>query len=85
MKLDRSSTKVESIEIYKIRISISDFWLMLTCMCRVSFLTTLDIYKTYFKSRHTWRTHAKSDLVPYSLCKKLLRLLLLRVLQPSAS
>ena len=25
---------------------------MLTCMCRVSFLTTLDIYKTYFKGSH---------------------------------
>ena len=80
MKLDRSLTKFESTEIYKIRIFISDFRLILTCMCRVSFLTTLDIYKAYFKSRHTWRIHAKSDLVSYFLCKKLLRLLLLWVL-----
>ena len=47
---------------------------MLTCMCRVSFLTTLDIYKTYFKGRYTWRTRAESGLVFCSLCKKLLRL-----------
>ena len=25
---------------------------MLTCLCRVFFLTTLDIYKAYFKDRH---------------------------------
>ena len=25
---------------------------MLTCMCRVSFLTTLDLYKVYFRGRH---------------------------------
>ena len=67
MKLDKSSTEAESIEIYDIRISRSDFWPMLTCMCRVSFLIALDIYKTYFKGHYTWRTHALSDLVPYSL------------------
>ena len=50
-KFDRSSTEVESLEIYEIRIFRSDFQLMLTCMCRVSFLTTLDIYKAYFKGR----------------------------------
>ena len=71
-KLDRSSIEVESIEIYEIKISRSDFWPMLTCMCRVSFLIALDIYKTYFKGHYTWRTHALSDLVPYSLWKKLL-------------
>ena len=46
-----SSTAV-SIENYKIRIFRSDFQSMLTCMCKVSFLTTLDIYKTYFKGCH---------------------------------
>ena len=46
----------------------------MTYMCRVSFLITLDIYKTYLKGRYTWKTYAKSDLVPYSLYKKLLRL-----------
>ena len=79
-KLDKSSTKVESLKIYKIRIFRSNFQLMLTCMCRVSFLTTLDIYKAYFKGRYTWRTYAKSALVPYSFYKKLLHLLRLRVL-----
>ena len=64
---EQSSTEAEFVKIYKIRISRSDFRLMLTCMCRVSFLTTLDIYKTYFKGRRIGRTHAESDLVPYSL------------------
>ena len=32
----------------------------------VSFLTTLDIYKTYFKNRHSWRQRQK-DL--FSLCE----------------
>ena len=53
---------------------------MLTCMYEVSFLTTLDIYKTFFKGHYTWRTYGENDLVPYSLYKKLLRLLRLRVL-----
>ena len=66
-KLDRSSYEAESLKIYEIRISRSDFRLMLTCMCRVSSPTTLNIYKAYFKGRYTMRTHAKSDLVPYSL------------------
>ena len=81
--LNRSSTNIStdiSIKIYKIRISKSDFRPMLTCMCRVFFLRTLDIYKTFFKGHYTWRTYAESDLVLYSLCKKLLRLLRLRVL-----
>ena len=80
MKLDKRSTEAKSVEIYEIRISKSDFWLMLTCMCRVSFLTTLDIYKAYFKGCYTWKTHAESDVVPYPLCKKLLRLLRLGIL-----
>ena len=25
---------------------------MMTCMCRVSFLTTLDLHKAYFRGRH---------------------------------
>ena len=67
LKLDRSSTKAESVEIYEIKNSRSDFWPYLTCICRVSFLTTLDIYKVYFKGYYTWRTRAKSGLVFYSL------------------
>ena len=80
MKLEKSLREAESVKIYEIRISRSDFLLMLTCMCRVSFLTTLDIYKAYFKGHYTWRTYVESDLMPYSLYKKLLRLLCLRVL-----
>ena len=50
--LTDSSTAV-SIENYEIIIiSRSDFRPMLTCMCRVSFLTTLDIYKVYFEGCH---------------------------------
>ena len=67
MKCDKSSTEAESIEIYEIRISRFDFWPMLVYLNRVSFLTTLDRYKAYFKGRYTWRIHAKSDLVQYSL------------------
>ena len=77
---EQSSTEVEFVKIYKIRISRFDFRLMLTCMCRVSFLTTLDIYKAYFKGCYIGRTHAKSDQAPYSLRKKLLCFLCLRVL-----
>ena len=73
-KLDRILTEAKSIETYEIRISKFDFWPMLVYLCRVSFLTTQDRYKAYFKDRHIRRTHAKSDLVSYSLCKKLLRL-----------
>ena len=35
-----------------IRIFRSDFQPIFMYLCRVSFLTTLDIYKTYFKGRH---------------------------------
>ena len=38
---------------------------------RVSFFTTLDIYKAYFKSCHTWIQRLR-DL--FFLCEKLLRL-----------
>ena len=41
-----------SIEVTGIDIFRSDFRPMMTCMCRVSFLTTLDIYKAYFRGRH---------------------------------
>ena len=36
-----------------IQIFRSDFWLMFLYLCRVSFLTTLDQYKAYFRGRHT--------------------------------
>ena len=47
-----NSTKAKSIETYEIKISKSDFWPMLVYLCRVSFITTLDIYKAYFKGHH---------------------------------
>ena len=43
LKLDRSSTEAKSIE--------NDFTHIHVYLCRVSFLTTLDIYKDYFKGR----------------------------------
>ena len=49
MDLGSSLTEVVSIEIYEFRISRFDFQPKLMCMCRVSFLITLDIYKDYFK------------------------------------
>ena len=41
-----------SIEVMGIQIFRFDFRLMLMYLCRVSFLTTLDIYKAYFRGRH---------------------------------
>ena len=59
------------IEIYEIKISRYDFRFMLTCMCRVSFLTTLDIYIRLIlkavRDENTKRTYVKSDQMPYSL------------------
>ena len=49
IKVSTDSSTAISIENYEIQISRSDFRSMLTCICRVSFLTTLDIYKTYFQ------------------------------------
>ena len=66
-----------SIEITGIQIFRYDFWPMLMFFYRVSFLTTLDIYKAYFKSRHIKKYKEniyKRWPIPYSLWKKLLRL-----------
>ena len=41
-----------SIEVTGIQIFKSDFRPMLMYLCRVSFLTTLEIYKAYFRGRH---------------------------------
>ena len=41
-----------SIEVTRIQIFKSDFRPMLMYLCRISFLTTLDIYKAYFRDRH---------------------------------
>ena len=49
--LNRSLIEAISIENYEIQISRSDFTHIHMYLYRVSFLTTLDIYKNYFKSR----------------------------------
>ena len=51
LKLDKNSTQVVSVENYKIRFFRSDYTHIPIYLCRVSFLTTLDIYKDYFKGR----------------------------------
>ena len=51
MDLDRSSTEAVSIENYEIHIFRFDFMHIHVYLCRVSILTTLDIYKDYFKDR----------------------------------
>ena len=70
LKLNKSSTQAVSVETYKIRNSRSDFRSMLVYLYRVSFLTTLDIYKAYFKGRHVCKKWPSSL---FSL-KKLLHL-----------
>ena len=51
MELDSNLTEDVSIENYEIRISRSDFTYIHVYLCRVSFLTPLDIYNDYFKGR----------------------------------
>ena len=53
--LDSCSIDKLSIEIYKNQIFSSDFIPICVYMFRFSFLTTLNIYKDYFKSRRRWR------------------------------
>ena len=52
LKLDRILTQAIFVENYEIRFSRSNYTHILEYLCRVSFLTTLDIYKDYFKGRH---------------------------------
>ena len=47
--LNSDSIEVVSVENYKIQISRSDFTHIYVYLCRVSFLTTLNIYNDYFK------------------------------------
>ena len=49
--LDNSSIEAVSVENYEIRFSRYDYMLILKYLCMVSFLTTLNIYKDYFKGR----------------------------------
>ena len=52
LKLDRNSTVAVLVENYEIRIFRSDFTHIHEYWCRASFLTTVDIYKDYFKGCH---------------------------------
>ena len=54
LMLYNSSTEVVSIENYEIQISRYDFTHIHVYFYRVSFLTTLDIYKDYFKGCQKW-------------------------------
>ena len=66
-----------SIEVTWIQISKSDFQPKLMHLCRVSFFTTLDIYKAYFRGCYIWEYNeniCKRWPMPYSFWKKLLRL-----------
>ena len=59
--LDNSSIEAVSIENYKIQVSRFDFTHIHEYLCRVSFLTTLDIYKDYFKGCHRGCNLKQSD------------------------
>ena len=61
-----SSTAARSIKNYDFKISRSEIRPNLVYLFRVSFLTTLDIYKDYFKGHHT-RIQRPRDL--FSLCE----------------
>ena len=69
-----------SIKNYENQFFKSDFRPMLMHLCRVFFLTTLDIYKAYFRGCHI-REYKENTYKrwprPYSLWKKLLRLCVL--------
>ena len=52
LKLNRSSTQVVYVKNYEIIFSRSDYMHIPMYLCRVSFLTTLVIYKDYFKGCH---------------------------------
>ena len=78
LKLDRSSTEAISIENCEIKFFRFDYMHILEYLCRISFLTTLDIYKDYFKGCHkvvaivvTCIAWSKTEitLVHLSLCR----------------
>ena len=76
LKLDKNSTQAVSVKNYEIRLFRSNCMQILVYLCRVSFLTTLDIYKDYFKGRHTcieWPSALFSlKKVIASLCQRVL-------------
>ena len=69
MDLNDSSTEAVFIENYEIQIFRSDFMHIHVYLCRVSFLTTLDIYKDYFKGRKRWCNLMQLD--EKSLCMQI--------------
>ena len=62
-----SLTATRSIKTYDFQFSKSEIQPRLLYLFRISFLTTLDIYKTYFKSRQ----HGDRDQETYFYCEKL--------------
>ena len=52
LKLNRSLKQAVSVENYEIRFSRSDYTYIPMYLCKVSFLTTLDIYNDYFDKTH---------------------------------
>ena len=50
LMLNSNSTEAVSIKNYEIQISKFDFTHIYVYLCRVSFLTILDIYKDYFRA-----------------------------------
>ena len=66
------STESVSIENYEIQISRFVFFAYPSYLCRVSFLTILDIYKDYFKGHLRWCYLMQSDyslkLWPKTIC-----------------
>ena len=64
-----NSSTVVSIENYEIQISRSVFHAYPSYLCRVYFLTTLDIYKDYFKGRQMWcKGFYWCILLPETIC-----------------
>ena len=61
LMLDSCLIETASIENYKIQISKSVFTYIQVYLCMVFFLITLDIYKDYFKGRHTGCNLMQSD------------------------
>ena len=62
VSLDRSSTDT-AIENYDFRIFRSEIRPILYYLIRVSFLTTLVIYKTYFKSHQVWKQRPRTHIL----------------------
>ena len=78
LKLNKSLTQAVYVENYEIKFSKFDNTQILEYLCKVSSLTTLDIYKDYFKGHHKVVTVAVTCivwpeiefvLVHLSLCK----------------